>query len=73
MKKCVRHGCTHLSGIHILACILTKPKRKGKTNRKRPAPKGDFLLGCTKAWANLWTKLPEIFGENHEEQLVLLY
>jgi hypothetical protein len=58
-------------GICILVCILTKRAGKGKTNRKRPAPKGDFLLGCTKAQANLWPNLQEFFGKNHEEQLVL--
>ena len=30
-----------------------------------------FLLGCTKAQANLWPNLQEFFGKNHEEQLVL--
>ena len=33
MKSHVWHGCACLSGNHILACILTKQVRKGKTNR----------------------------------------
>ena len=71
MKSHVWHGCACLSGNHILACILTKQVRKGKTNRGPKNTKVCFLLGCTKAQANLWTNLQEFFGKNHEEQLVL--
>ena len=71
MKSHVWHGCACLSGNHILACILTKQVRKGKTNRDPKNTKVCFLLGCTKAQANLWPNLQEFFGKNHEEQLVL--
>lgn len=71
MKSHVWHGCACLSGNHILDCILTKQVRKGKTNRDPKNTKVCFLLGCTKAQANLWTNLQEFFGKNHEEWLVL--
>jgi hypothetical protein len=71
MKSHVWHGCACLSGNHILACILTKQVRKGKTNRDPKNTKVCFLLGCTKAQANLWPNLQEFFGKNHEEWLVL--
>ena len=71
MKSHVWHGCACLSGNHILVCILTKQVRKGKTNRGPKNTKVCFLLGCTKAQANLWTNLQEFFGKNHEEWLVL--
>ena len=71
MKSHVWHGCACLSGNHILVSILTKQVRKGKTNRGPKNTKVCFLLGCTKAQANLWTNLQEFFGKNHEEWLVL--
>ena len=73
MKSHVWHGCACLSGNHILACILTKQVRKGKTNRDPKNTKVCFLLGCTKAQANFWRNLKRIFGENHEAKLVLTY
>ncbi|MFR9068638.1 MAG: hypothetical protein ACLVJH_19075 [Faecalibacterium prausnitzii] len=54
-----------------LPALLTKQVRKGKTNRDLKTQKVCFLLGCTKAQANLWPNLQEFFGKNHEEQLVL--
>ena len=51
----------------ILDTILAKQNQKGKTNRAAQNAKLVFLLGCTKAQANLWTNLQEFFGKNHEE------
>ena len=51
----------------ILDTILAKQNQKGKTNRTAQNAKPVFLLGCTKAQANLWTNLQEFFGKNHEE------
>ena len=65
------HGSGRPLGNRILDCILTKPFQKGKTNRTAQNAKLVFLLGCTKAQANLWPNLQEFFGKNHEEQLVL--
>ena len=65
-KKSALARCQQASPEFILVCILTKWKRKGKTNRTRPKANLCFLLGCTKAWANFWRNLKRIFGENHE-------